>query len=164
MRVKHAALKEALTGQFDDHHAEFARMLLEEIEGLAAKIDRLTTRIDELISQLPGPMTPTDSGGGQGSGSLSVVERLDDLARGHAPRRRGDRGEPDAGVLEHLLQALDLPCTRVDLGLAVAGELADLADLRRGDEGGTHHAVRSDIGQPFSVRQVALSARHVWDV
>ena len=78
MRVKHAALKEALTGQFDDHHAELARMLLEEIDGLSAKIDRLTTRIDELISQLPGPMTPTDSGGGQGSGSLSVVERLDE--------------------------------------------------------------------------------------
>lgn len=85
MRVKHAALKEALTGQFDDHHAELARMLLEEIDGLSAKIDRLTTRIDELISQLPGPMTPTDSGGGQGSGSLSVVERLDEIA-GIGPR------------------------------------------------------------------------------
>jgi transposase len=85
MRVKHAALKEALTGQFDDHHAELARMLLEEIDGLSAKIDRLTTRIDELISQLPGPMAPTDSGGGQGSGSLSVVERLDEIA-GIGPR------------------------------------------------------------------------------
>jgi transposase len=85
MRVKHAALKEALTGQFDDHHAELARMLLEEIDGLSAKIDRLTTRIDELISHLPGPMTPTDSGGGQGSGSLSVVERLDEIA-GIGPR------------------------------------------------------------------------------
>ena len=85
MRVKHAALKEALTGQFDDHHAELARMLLEEIDGLSAKIDRLTTRIDELISQLPGPMTPTDSGGGQGSGSLSVVERRDEIA-GIGPR------------------------------------------------------------------------------
>lgn len=85
MRVKHAALKEALTGQFDDHHAELARMLLEEIDGLSAKIDRLTTRIDELISQLPGPMTPTDSGGGQGSGSLSIVERLDEIA-GIGPR------------------------------------------------------------------------------
>lgn len=85
MRVKHAALKEALTGQFDDHHAELARMLLEEIDGLSAKIDRLTTRIDELISHLPGPMTPTDSGGGQGSGSLSVVGRLDEIA-GIGPR------------------------------------------------------------------------------
>jgi transposase len=85
MRVKHAALKEALTGQFDDQHAELARMLLEEIDGLSAKTDRLTTRIDELISQLPGPMAPTDSGGGQGSGSLSVVERLDEIA-GIGPR------------------------------------------------------------------------------
>ena len=63
MRVKHAALKEALTGQFDDHHGELARMLLEEIDGLSAKIDRLTTRIDELISQLRGPMRPPTAEG-----------------------------------------------------------------------------------------------------
>ena len=29
MRVKHAALVEALTGRFDAHHAELARMLLD---------------------------------------------------------------------------------------------------------------------------------------
>jgi len=40
---------EALTGQFDDHHAELARMLLEQIDQLTAQIARLTTRIEELI-------------------------------------------------------------------------------------------------------------------
>ena len=32
MRAKHAALVEALTGRFDDHHAELARMLLDQID------------------------------------------------------------------------------------------------------------------------------------
>ena len=46
MRPKRAALREALTGRFDAHHAELARMLLDEIDALSEKIDRLTTRVD----------------------------------------------------------------------------------------------------------------------
>ena len=34
MRAKQAALVEALTGRFDDHHAELARMLLDQIDAL----------------------------------------------------------------------------------------------------------------------------------
>jgi transposase len=49
MRPKHAALVEALTGRFDDHHAELARMLLEQIDALSGKIATLTIRIDELL-------------------------------------------------------------------------------------------------------------------
>jgi hypothetical protein len=33
MRLKYADLVESLTGQFDDHHAELARMLLHQIGG-----------------------------------------------------------------------------------------------------------------------------------
>ena len=40
MRAKHAALVEALTGRFDDHHAELARMLLDQIDALTAQIGR----------------------------------------------------------------------------------------------------------------------------
>jgi transposase len=32
LRVKHAALVEALTGQFSDHHAVMARMLVDQID------------------------------------------------------------------------------------------------------------------------------------
>ena len=32
MRAKHAALVEALAGRFDDHHAELARMLGDQID------------------------------------------------------------------------------------------------------------------------------------
>jgi hypothetical protein len=41
MRLKHADLVEALTGQFDDHHAELARMRLDQIDALTAQIDTL---------------------------------------------------------------------------------------------------------------------------
>ena len=53
MRVKRAALLEALTGRFDAHHAELARLLLEQIDALSAKIEALSLRIDELIAQIP---------------------------------------------------------------------------------------------------------------
>ena len=37
MKAKRTALIEALTGQFDDHHAELARMLLDQIDSLTAQ-------------------------------------------------------------------------------------------------------------------------------
>jgi transposase len=53
MKARHAALTEALTGRFDDHHAELARMLLDQIDQLTAQVSRLTTRIEELIAAMP---------------------------------------------------------------------------------------------------------------
>lgn len=53
MRLKHADLVEALTGQFDDHHAELARMLLDQIDALTAQIDTLTERIDTVLAHVP---------------------------------------------------------------------------------------------------------------
>src|SRR6266702_6097531 len=38
MKAKRAALIEALTGRFDDHHAELARMLLDQVDALSAQI------------------------------------------------------------------------------------------------------------------------------
>ncbi len=55
MRPKQAALIEALTGRFDGHHAELARIILDQVDGLTAQIDRLTDRISQLIDALPGP-------------------------------------------------------------------------------------------------------------
>ena len=58
MRPKYKALVEALSGRFDEHHAELARMLLDQIDALGAQISTLTTRIDELLAALidtPGP-------------------------------------------------------------------------------------------------------------
>ena len=47
LRLKHPALVEALTGQFDGHHAELAEMLLDQIDALTAQIYRLTARIGD---------------------------------------------------------------------------------------------------------------------
>ncbi len=63
LRVKHAALVEALTGQFNDHHAFVARSLLDQIDTLGGQIDQLTTRIEEAITAIPGrPSTSPDPG------------------------------------------------------------------------------------------------------
>ena len=52
MKTKRAALVEALSGRFDGHHAEIARMLLDQIDGLSAAIDQLTTRAELLLQTL----------------------------------------------------------------------------------------------------------------
>src|SRR6185312_4984202 len=52
MKPKQAALVEALTGRFDDHHAELTRMLLDQIDALATQINTLTIRIDQLLATI----------------------------------------------------------------------------------------------------------------
>ena len=42
-----------MTGRFDDHHAELARMLLAQIDALTAQIDTLTARIEQLLAAVP---------------------------------------------------------------------------------------------------------------
>jgi transposase len=106
LRVKHAALVQALTGRFDDHHAELARMLLDQIDALSGQIDQLTSRIEQTIAAIPAAQ-PAASGPGGGPGaavqaasqsarsapgavdpetgeilaaSLPVVDRLDEVA------------------------------------------------------------------------------------
>jgi transposase len=83
MRPKRVALREALTGRFDAHHAELARMLLDEIDALGQKIETLTDRVDQLVGQLPGAAAP--GAGGGAVGGLSVLERLDEIP-GVGPR------------------------------------------------------------------------------
>ncbi len=53
MKARHDKLVQALTGRFDAHHGELARMLLDQTDALTAQITRLTTRIQELIAAIP---------------------------------------------------------------------------------------------------------------
>jgi transposase len=64
MRDKRRELVRALDGRFDDHHAELAKILLGQIDSLSTEIDHLTTRIEQLVDQLPAPQQPAgpDSG------------------------------------------------------------------------------------------------------
>ena len=86
MRAKHAALVEALTGRFDDHHAELARMLLDQIDALTAQIGTLTSRIEELIAAIPAAQgvdadgtTGPGAGQGQDAPVLPAIARLDEI-------------------------------------------------------------------------------------
>jgi transposase len=73
MKVKHPALVEALTGRFDDHHGELARILLDQVDALGGQVDQLTTRIDELIGELPEAGAPETRTPG-GTGATDVVD------------------------------------------------------------------------------------------
>jgi transposase len=86
MRSKHDRLVQALTGKFDDHHAELARMLLDQIDALSAQIGKLTTRIEELIAAIPAAQgvnadgtTGPAAGEGEDAPVLPAVDRLDEI-------------------------------------------------------------------------------------
>ena len=86
MKVKHAALVQALTGRFGDHHGELARMLLDSYDALTAQIGTLTSRIEELIAAIP-EARGVDAGGATGPGAgegpdaavRSAIARLDQI-------------------------------------------------------------------------------------
>lgn len=65
MRDKRRDLVRALDGRFDDHHAELAKILLGQIDSLTAEIDHLTTRIEQLVDELPAPQRPIGGDGDQ---------------------------------------------------------------------------------------------------
>jgi transposase len=57
LRSKNAALIDALTGRFSDHHAFLCQLLLDQIDHLDAAIERLNQRIhlDRTLSRATGP-------------------------------------------------------------------------------------------------------------
>jgi transposase len=82
MRAKHDDLLEALTGAFDAHHGELARIMLDQIDALTRQIDQLTTRIDELIAAIPtaqAPATDNDDADGPATRALPAVQRLAEI-------------------------------------------------------------------------------------
>src|SRR5437879_5436505 len=81
-------LREALRGEFDEHHAFMMRMLLDTVDYLSVQIDKLTARITTKFAALaesidpPGPDTDDGPGDGPGQGlllPLTDIERLDDI-------------------------------------------------------------------------------------
>jgi transposase len=88
MRTKNTELVAALNGRFDDHHGELARILLDQIDAVTTQIDKLTIRIEDLITVLPeaSASEPGDYlDGGQpddrhdrrvAGGGLAVLQRL----------------------------------------------------------------------------------------
>jgi transposase len=77
MRNKHTALVEALTGRFDEHHAELAQILLDQIDALTGQIDKLTARIGQLLAELP--QDPPGPGNPPAAAHRSPVQRLAEI-------------------------------------------------------------------------------------
>jgi hypothetical protein len=65
------------------------------------------------------------------------------------------------GVLQHLVQPLDLPTAFLDLGLAVAGKLAQLPDRAGRHEAGPDQAVLDQLGDPGGISHVGHPPRDV---
>jgi transposase len=86
MRPKRAALAEALDGDFQPHHGELARLLLDQIDALTARIDQLSDRVTGLIAEIPAAWgidadgaTGPDAGTGPDAPVLPAVARLDEI-------------------------------------------------------------------------------------
>jgi len=86
MKARRAALVEALTGRFDDHHAELAAILLAQIDRLTAQITTLTTRIEALIAAIPAAQgvdadgsTGPQAGLGPDAPVLTAISRLQEI-------------------------------------------------------------------------------------
>jgi transposase len=85
-RSKKAELAEALDGDWQPHHGELARILLDQIDGLTAQVEALTERVSELIGQIPAAwgadadgVTGPQAGTGPDAVILPAVARLDDI-------------------------------------------------------------------------------------
>jgi hypothetical protein len=65
------------------------------------------------------------------------------------------------GVLQDLVQPLDLSAAFLDLGLAVAGQLAQLPDRAGWHEAGPDQPVLDQLGDPGRIGHVGLAAGHV---
>ncbi|MFC0101293.1 transposase, partial [Micromonospora marina] len=63
LRRKHDALVEALTGRFDAHHGELARILIDQISRLDTEIAKLTERIGQVLDDIDPPSPAAGDGG-----------------------------------------------------------------------------------------------------
>jgi transposase len=84
MRARHAALAEALSGMFDDHHGVLAQLLLDQIAFLDARISQLTAAITGQLATIRDAWgidadgtTGADAGTSPGAVALPAAARLD---------------------------------------------------------------------------------------
>ena len=86
MKAKHAALADALTGAFGDHHGELAALLLDQITFLDERISQLSARISSQLAQIrdawgidaDGTTGPA-AGRGPDAAVLPAAARLDEI-------------------------------------------------------------------------------------
>jgi transposase len=142
MRAKRAALIEALTGRFDQHHAELAQMLLDQIDALSAQIGTLTGRIEELTGAIPAARgvnadgtTGPAAGTGPDAAVVPAAARLDKVP-----------GISLAGAQAILAEiGLDMTC------FPTAGHLVSWAKLspRTIQSGASNRSGKTGKGNPY---------------
>ncbi len=71
MKAKHDALVDALSGTFEQHHADLLALLLATVDHLSTQINELTARIERLLAQISSP----DPDAGPGSGAATPEAR-----------------------------------------------------------------------------------------
>jgi transposase len=142
MKAKRAALIEALTGRFDEHHAELARILLDQIDGLNAQITTLTSRIEDLIAEIPAAWG-VDADGSTGPWSGSGP----DAARAAAITRLDEIPGISATAAQIILAEIGLDMTR----FPAPGHLVSWAKLcpRTIQSGATSRAGKTGKGNPY---------------
>jgi transposase len=161
LRVKHAALVQALTGRFDDHHAELARMLLDQIDALGGQIDQLTSRTEQTIAAIPAAQ-PSVAGPGGGPGA--AVQAASQSARSApgavdpdtgeilaAPLPVVDRLDEVAGIGRHAAQVI-IAEVGLDMGqFPTPAHLVSWARLspRTIQSGAKHRAGATGKGNPY---------------
>jgi transposase len=167
LRVKHAALVEALTGRFDDHHAELARMLLDQIDTLSGQIDQLTARIEQTITAIPAAQRPAPATGAGGDAAATLQAGITSAASvpGHpnsgvdpetgellaAALPAVDRLDEVAGIGRHAAQVI-LAEVGLDMGqFPTPGHLVSWARLspRTIQSGTKHRAGATGKGNPY---------------
>jgi len=151
MKTKRAALIEALTGRFDDHHAELARMLLDQIDALSVQIATLTTRIEQLLAAMPDAQ-PTDTGHHNSTKSCPLTVDTDIAARcADATLSAVARLDEIPGIGSHgaqiILAEIGLDMTR----FPTAGHLVSWAKLcpRTIQSGPVQRAGKTGKGNPY---------------
>jgi transposase len=166
LRVKHAALVEALTGRFDDHHAELARMLLDQIDALSGQIDQLTALIEQAIAAIPAarPTAPAPGPGGGTAATLHAGIELAGSVPGHpdsvdpktgellgAPLPVVERLDEVAGIGRHAAQVI-IAEVGLDMGqFPTPAHLVSWARLspRTIQSGAKHRAGATGKGNPY---------------
>jgi transposase len=124
MRRKRPALVQALTGKFDDHHAELATILLDQIDALTAQINQLTLRIDQLITELPSgagpnPGRPTSATPADTTGQHTTTGHT---RTGHTTVERGtgDAVATRRGLIQRLA---DIPGVSLEAAQVIVAEI-----------------------------------------
>jgi transposase len=168
LRVKHAALVQALTGRFDDHHAALARMLLDQIDALGGQIDQLTARIEQTITATPAaqPPAPATGAGGDAAATTHAGITSAESVPGHpnsgvdpqtgellaAPLPVVDRLDEVAGIGRHAAQVI-IAEVGLDMGpvphAGAPGVLGARLSPRTIQSGTKHRAGATGKGNPY---------------